>query len=153
MSQGQVLQLGGKKMECAANQVICNPLIFGVQGNGDPICLPRRGDQARFATWNCNARSLDFNNFPELPGIQDTWNEFASNFNSLCVERPQNQAARDFFCVECKSIRNRLATLTSRVLNRDCKEIVTWADRNAVPGAGQGAPRPGAGGSSAPARR
>lgn len=124
--------------KCGTNEVICNPLIFGIKEDGrTPYCIGRSSN----ATLTCAEQSensqdglkslllsdkkRDGSSWIQSTGFGNAWNQFADQFNNLC-SLDKNGAA--YFCRECAVIRNRIqslnaATIDGRALNfKDSKK-------------------------------
>lgn len=95
---------------CAASQVICNPLLFGVHADGrTPFCVRRDAN----ATARCDetaaaetraVQPLDQSH----AGIREAWNDFADRVFKLCHS---NEIAKTLHCDECQIVRKRLFDL------------------------------------------
>jgi hypothetical protein len=115
--KGEAVADGGLSFSCNdPKQQICNPLVYGVKKgtspkflSGEPFCVTANSG----ATAACEdavkkeVPTLLFNaaNTVNMPGIMETWNKFASDFNSMCNGEG---AGKQFNCRECELIRNRL---------------------------------------------
>jgi hypothetical protein len=95
---------------CATNQVICNPLLFGVQADGkSPFCI-EKGAQA---TSTCDETSkADKGAVSPLgqthAGLKEAWNDFSDHLYKMCNE---NKIAAALHCAECDVITKRLFAL------------------------------------------
>lgn len=128
---------GDKKItpqfSCDADQVICNPLIFGIQEDGvSPFCVSR-GENA---TLDCSSISEDpAKSFQALLnyktgsnlGLMESWNEFKNELINIC-KKDKNSAL--FFCRECLNVKNRLTDL-NLALRESQKENPTLNPRKA----------------------
>jgi hypothetical protein len=102
---------------CKSNQIICNPLVFGLKANGDAVCVSK----SAHATSQCDeeAPSAGEGISPldeKHPGIKDAWNDFADRLFNLCHT---DQTAATLHCAECDIIAKRLFKLN--VAARDVK--------------------------------
>lgn len=92
-------------------EVLCNPYIFNLKQNDQPLCVPDDGK----ATQTCAARAQDdkpfFASTSSLNGVIEGWNEFAHKFNDMCFKSP----SADYFCEDCKVIKMRLYKLARSV--------------------------------------
>jgi hypothetical protein len=94
-----------------SNEIICNPYIFNVKADNEPICVPN-GPQA---TKECSDQATKLHtddrpfflstNSPN--GVIEGWNEFADEFNHMCFD----EGLKDYYCAECQIIKFRLAQL------------------------------------------
>jgi len=105
-------------------EAICNPLLFGVNTDGNPICL---GPPHRQITNRCNQlseatveRAQTFLT-EQKSGIQESWNELQQKLGALCYK---SQSALDFHCTECKIMVKRLAQLNTSVTGK-CWDVST----------------------------
>lgn len=115
--------------QCASNQIICNPLLFGIQSDGKtPFCVSR----GPYATAHCEAASenSDQGSWENITGMRDAWNMFAQSFNKLCAA---NSDGANFFCRECHSMKRRLYYMNARAKNLTrCQQTVDGAQSSRV---------------------
>ena len=110
----------GFRVQCAnPNQVLCNPLIYGLASvtqdeptgtrQGVGRCVPRSGN----ATRTCDQRfgqSQDGESAGQfisrsVPGIREAYEDFRRNLARFC----NTPASREAHCDECRVIRERIA--------------------------------------------
>jgi hypothetical protein len=112
-------------------QILCNPLLFNLDENGDGLCVP----PTRNATEACNQRAdevtsqyeathgtgsyvpfisrlrikseNDPNDQIALNGIKEAWDSFAESMNSICLQSP----SKDLYCRECQIMKVRASKL------------------------------------------
>lgn len=121
-------EIGGltKSMKCKnPNEVICNPLLFDLDANDDPFCVPRTSN----ATKACfqasdqvkHDKPLIFR-LPNLNGIIDGWNAFKDAMDDMCIK---NKTTKAFFCIECHMMKVRLFNLRMATLKYNDKTETT----------------------------
>jgi hypothetical protein len=116
--------------KCDAGQVICNPLIFGLQHDGTtPFCV----DKGAEATASCDSESSTIEDGvspldQKHAGLKEAWNDFADHLFEICHT---NQTAAALHCAECDVITKRLFALD--VAARDvtnCGAAIKYQDSN-----------------------
>lgn len=100
------------KYACEKGKTLCQPFIFGLSNRSTPICVPKKGSDI---TEKCDAAAKkasgpaayvgDLLN-SKLSGAAEAWDEYADNFNKVCEDGTDSQAAH---CEECAIIGKRLA--------------------------------------------
>ncbi len=109
---------GDRRFTCSGSQTLCNPLVFGVQTNGQALCVRLRTN----VTLACStaARSLGGNdpaanalNFlRENPSMQQAWNEWAQSIERMCQPGTDRNSHR-FHCTVCTLIFTHLQKLNA----------------------------------------
>lgn len=113
---------------CKANEVICNPLVFGLKADGEsPFCVAR----GRQATQLCDQDSANAEKavhpmqaldqggktgWKNTSGFFESWNGFAEMFNKMCDVTAEGNVGARYFCRECHIIRKRLIALRAKVV-------------------------------------
>ena len=114
---------------CDSGQVICNPLIFGLDADGNRLCV-HTGAQA---TALCGSQADRLEGGLSLldqthSGLKESWNDFAEGLNQLCST---NQTAAALHCEECDVIRKRLFALKMASLDiATCGQAKKFEDAN-----------------------
>ena len=119
--------------KCASDQVICNPLIFGIKEDQEtPFCVHRESN----ATLQCAEQSSDAKGGLKAlllgdiqAGFSGAWNQFADQFNKLCS---LDDSAADFFCRECQTIKSRMIALNTWSSNGKAKKFEKNGAKKAV---------------------
>lgn len=109
---------GDRRFTCSGSQTLCNPLVFGVQENGQALCVRLRAN----VTLACStaARSLGGNDpaanalkfLRENPSMQQAWNEWAQSIERMCQPGTDRNSHR-FHCTECTLIFTHLQKLNA----------------------------------------
>jgi len=110
---------GDKSFTCTGNQTLCNPLVFGVQSDGQTgICVRLRMN----VTLACSAASaaagrgtsaenvLKF--LRDNPSMATAWNEWSQSIERLCQPGTDRNSHR-FHCTECTIIFTHLQKLNA----------------------------------------
>lgn len=119
---------GDKTIACKdSEEIICNPLIFGVRSvaGEEAICIPR----SQTATRDCDAAAkkeerrgsyeADFvaKNFN---GLKEQWGEIEKGYNQLCFTESSK-----YYCVECGVMAKRLHKLNAVATGDKCGQATT----------------------------
>jgi hypothetical protein len=124
---------GDKSFTCSGNQTLCNPLIFGVQSDGQSgICVRLRIN----VTLACSAasaaagRGTSAENVLKLlrenPSMANAWNEWAQSLEGLCQPRPDGNPSHRFHCTECTIIFTHLQKLNALTgAANECGNLLT----------------------------
>ncbi|HVK62700.1 MAG TPA: hypothetical protein VM432_14170, partial [Bdellovibrionales bacterium] len=130
---------------CEDGQVICNPLLFGVQNDGKPFCIARNVSATKECakiSENDDDRADDLFGKPafkgsEIPGLQEAWDEFANQFNRMCHG---DEVTRQFMCRECHIINRRMVDIHFTIVEPgQCNMAMLFQDGK-TPVATQAAP-------------
>ncbi|HVK61196.1 MAG TPA: hypothetical protein VM432_06580 [Bdellovibrionales bacterium] len=108
-------------------QIICNPLVYGVQPNEKPYCVDRSANvTASCAEIAKVGEAITIDKFYAAPGVMEGWDAFAKSFNALCTE---NELSKRFNCRECHLIRQRLVATNLAMLDApDCGKIAVYTE-------------------------
>lgn len=112
----------GPTYQCLTRaDTMCNPLVFGVDTEGRPFCVPAKGD----ATKRCDEASTEQTRKPDflaqnISGLQESWEKFREGMNALCKT---SEASRRFHCEECRVMADRLAALNASTTGTPCGDI------------------------------
>jgi hypothetical protein len=113
-------KLGEKTFKCESGQTMCNPILFGTVFGSKPetpICVGRGQD----VTVQCSkiSRATDAEQFlnRNILGIQDKWNEFKRELETVCKV---GTLSFKFHCQECNVMRLRLFELHARLVKNPC---------------------------------
>lgn len=114
-------KVGDKDLKCAAGQTMCNPMLFGtVLGSNPetPICVGRGQSVTEYCGKISNARDAELFLNRNISGIQEKWDEFKRDLESVCKD---GTVASKFHCHECNLMRQRLFELHARVVKNPCE--------------------------------
>jgi hypothetical protein len=123
---------GGKwkpTYHCSKDQVICNPLLFGLKADGEsPFCvgknasataqcesLSEKGPRAihpfEMGSQIATAKYKDSDKgWKSIRGFENAWDQFAHGYNKLCFG---DKAGAAYFCRECHAMKKRLFDLNA----------------------------------------
>jgi hypothetical protein len=155
-SSGQCVprtEIKGTGLKCAPRQVICNPVVFGVNADGKALCVNAKGQ----STAECAEMVSDPQSFHAAGALSgEAWDKFKADFErafqSYCA--PSGSAAagfaqqfQNYFCNECNAVGRTIAAA-----NRDyAKSLSVCGGGGEVPA--PVAPQSGSGGSPAEAQQ
>ncbi len=131
VSEIQLSETGPKYRCLEKGMTMCNPLVFSVDKDGAPFCVPAKGS----ATRECDRLSSEERRKPDflaqsVGGIQESWTKFRDGFNKLCKT---SEASRKFHCEECRIMSERLVALNASATGTPCGDLKEAA---AMPSAG-----------------
>lgn len=128
--------------ECPSDQVICNPLIFGLQEDGkSPFCVSKQSQATQSCDQLANTEKSavhpllstgeSASGWKNTTGLREAWNEFANRINRMCHE---NKTAKVLQCRECHVIKQRLFNLNKAARNiSSCGQALQYEERHASP--------------------
>lgn len=104
------------KLRCSqVGQTMCNPMLFGIRPDGNPICLGRGASVTRQCSELSSPRDADRYLSRAPNGIREMWDEFRSNLAGLCdVKKAASASLPQYYCNECNVLRQRIADLNSQ---------------------------------------
>jgi hypothetical protein len=114
-------KVGNENLKCEAGQAMCNPLLFGTVLGSSPtkaICVGRGQDVTSQCGKLSNARDAELFINRNAIGLQEKWNEFKTNLESVC--KSETVPAK-FHCQECNTMKQRLFELHARLVGNPCE--------------------------------
>jgi hypothetical protein len=114
-------KVGNENLKCEAGQAMCNPLLFGTVLGSSPtkaICVGRGQDVTSQCGKLSNARDAELFINRNAIGLQEKWNEFKTNLESVCKSET---ASAKFHCQECNTMKQRLFELHARLVGNPCE--------------------------------
>ncbi len=114
----------GKPLRCREKGTgLCNPMYYGVQADGSPICVAAKSDMSKRCeeAFPADKRLHDFLNL-EQPGIREKWNREIDNFQKVCgsgisdaTDRADVQTVN---CSACRFMAKKIANLNHRITKK-----------------------------------